>query len=80
MICLASSDLVLLTFLTFFDFHRCLILFSLAWALTTTKLLGVGRDASDKDIKKAYKKMVWIYSSLAHQPDLTTVTGSEMAP
>jgi DnaJ family protein B protein 4 len=23
------------------------------------KLLGVSRDASDDDIKKAYKKMVW---------------------
>lgn len=25
------------------------------------KLLGVSRDASDDDIKKAYKKMVCIY-------------------
>lgn len=34
------------------------------------KLLGVSKDASDDDIKKAYKKMVLIHSSLAHHPDL----------
>jgi DnaJ family protein B protein 4 len=34
------------------------------------KLLDVSRDASDDDIKKAYKKMVIINSSLAHHPDL----------
>lgn len=37
------------------------------------KLLGVGRDASDEDIKKAYKKMVTINSSLAHHPHLTSL-------
>ena len=36
------------------------------------KLLGVNRDVSDEDIKKAYKKMVHINSSLAHHPDLTS--------
>jgi len=35
-------------------------------------LLGVTRDASDEDIKKAYKKMVRINSSLAPHPDLTS--------
>ena len=34
------------------------------------KLLGLSRDASDDDIKKAYKKMVPINSYLAHHPDL----------
>lgn len=36
------------------------------------KLLGVSKDASDEDIKKAYKKMVHIDFSLAHHPDLTS--------
>ena len=45
------------------------------------KLLGVTKDASDEDIKKAYKKMVHINFSLAHHTDLTSpITGFEMAP
>ena len=45
------------------------------------KLLGVSKDASDEDIKKAYKKMV-TPSSLFHLALLKClqITGIEMAP
>jgi preprotein translocase subunit Sec63 len=44
------------------------------------KLLGVAKDASDDDIKKAYKKMVLNYP-LAYQSNLinTRFLGTEMA-
>ena len=46
------------------------------------KLLGIDKNASDDDIKKAYKKMVGIPMYLHHTPfeHANPFTGLEMAP